>query len=68
MRIRGSWLDDPNSLRFAFRLGYPIDLRTKNIGFRVVRELSGGQTIIKQRSVYELNVKGEGKKLSIFLI
>lgn len=35
----GSWLDEPNSLRFAFRRGYDKTLRTKNIGFRVVKNL-----------------------------
>jgi len=36
----GSWLDEPNSLRFAFRRGYDKNTRTKNIGFRVVKILS----------------------------
>lgn len=35
----GSWLDEPNSLRFAFRRGYDKKIRTKNIGFRVVKDI-----------------------------
>jgi formylglycine-generating enzyme required for sulfatase activity len=36
----GSWIDDPRSLRSAYRLRLPAGTRFRNFGFRVARTLS----------------------------
>jgi formylglycine-generating enzyme required for sulfatase activity len=36
----GSWLDDPRSLRSAYRLHLPAAMRFRNLGFRVERALT----------------------------
>jgi formylglycine-generating enzyme required for sulfatase activity len=35
----GSWLDDPSSLRSAYRLRLPVATRFRDLGFRVARTL-----------------------------